>query len=430
MSKVIKVGLLGLGVVGSGVAKVLTEKSSRIASQVGVPLELVKIAEINREKHGAFGLKKELFTTDVEEVLSDPEIEIVIELIGGERPAYEYIREAIKSGKHVVTANKEVLAKHGYELFKLANNHNTWLRFEASVGGGIPIIAPFIRDLAANDIRAIHGIVNGTTNYILTRMGLDGLDFTVALKQAQKLGYAEASPSSDVEGKDAAYKLAILSTLAFGTEVKFDDVYYEGITRMKACDFKYASELGYAIKLLAIARAVNNELEVRVHPVFIPKDELLAKVDGVYNAVEVEGDLVGKLLFYGQGAGSSPTSSAVVSDVINIAQNISRGVVFTNHLPESNRYRIRPMPDVETRVYIRMSILDQYGVLAQISKVLGDNFISIASVIQKETDLSNKTAEIVIMTHPAKESAIQKAVMEMKKLKVVKEIGNIIRVKD
>lgn len=430
MSEIIKVGLLGLGVVGSGVARVLTEKSNRITSKVGVPLELVKIAEINREKHGAFGLVKELFTTDVEDVLSDPQIKIVIELIGGEQPAFEYISKAIKLGKHVVTANKEVLAKHGYELFRLANHHNVWLCFEASVGGGIPIIAPFLRDLAANDIRAIYGIVNGTTNYILTRMGLDGLDFALALKQAQKLGYAEANPSNDIEGRDAAYKLAILTTLAFGTEVKFDDVYYEGITRMKACDFKYASELGYAIKLLAIARAVDNEIEVRVHPVFISKDELLAKVDGVYNAVEVEGDLVGKLLFYGQGAGSSPTSSAVVSDVITIAQNISRGVVFTNHLPESKRYRIRPMPEVETRVYIRMSILDQYGVLAQISRVLGDNFISIASVIQKETDLSNKTAEIVIMTHPAKESAIQKAVAEMKKLKVVKEIGNIVRVKD
>ncbi|HJX03272.1 MAG TPA: homoserine dehydrogenase [Dehalococcoidia bacterium] len=426
----INVGLMGLGVIGSGVAGVLTQKSDKLAQEAGIPIFLRRVLEKDISRHGMYGLKREIFTTELDDIIDDPSIDIVIELIGGEEPAFDFIKKAICSGKHVVTANKEVLAKHGYELFALADKHNVELRFEASVGGGIPIISPLMHDFAANDIQAIHGIVNGTTNYILTRMGQEGIDFSAALKHAQKLGYAEADPGNDVEGKDAAYKLAILATLAFGTEVRVEDVYYEGISKLKACDFRYASELGYAIKLLAIARLIDNSIETRVHPVLISRDALLAKVDGVYNAIDIEGDLVGKIILYGQGAGSSPTSSAVVADVIKIAQDMRRGIVSLPKFSAGNRYQIRPMPEIETRFYIRISILDQYGVLAQISRVLGDNFISIASVIQKETDLSNKTAEIVIMTHPAKEAAVQKALRELKNLKVVKEVSNIIRVKD
>jgi homoserine dehydrogenase len=290
------------------------------------------------------------------------------------------------------------------------------------------LIAPFLQDLIANDILAIHAIVNGTTNYILTSMAQEGLDFSTALKQAQKLGYAEANPANDIDGLDAAYKLAILATIAFSTDVKPENIYHEGISKLKARDFRYARELGYAIKLLAIAKQSDQSIEVRVHPVFIPEDALLAKVNGVYNAIDVEGDLVGKVIFYGQGAGPSPTSSAVVADVINIAQSINRGVECIPKLPFGDTNTIKPMADIETRYYVRMTVFDQAGVLAQISRVLGDKSISIASVLQKESDPSTHTAEIVIMTHTAREKAVQEALKEMKNLKVVKEVSNFVRV--
>jgi homoserine dehydrogenase len=270
------------------------------------------------------GIERSIFTTQFEELVSHPEVDIVVELVGGEYPAFEYIREALAHGKHVVTANKEAMSKHWSELLTVARDHQVALRYEASVGGGIPLIAPFQEDLVANDISAIYAIVNGTTNYILTRMAKEGLDFSVALRKAQELGYAEADPAKDIEGVDAAYKLAILTTIAFGTEVKPENVYHEGISRLQARDFRYARELGYAIKLLAIAKRFGDSIEARVHPVFIPEDSLLAKVDGVYNAIHVEGDLVGKVIFHGEGAGPRATSSAVVSDIIKIAQNINR----------------------------------------------------------------------------------------------------------
>jgi homoserine dehydrogenase len=430
LKKNIGIGLLGIGTIGSGVARVLTEKSSKLKSETGTELVLRKILEKDVSKHGSAGISKKLFTSKFDSIVNDPDIDIVIELIGGEDPALKFIKECLVAGKSVVTANKEVLAKHGYELFKIAHKNSVDLRYEASVGGGIPLISPFLFDLVANDILAIHGIVNGTTNYILTRMAQDGLDFSVALKQAQKMGYAEANPSNDVEGTDAAYKLAIMATIAFGTEVTEERVYREGISRLKACDFKYARELGYAIKLLAIAKLSNGHIETRVHPVFIPEEALLAKVDGVFNAISVEGDLVGNVIFYGKGAGSQPTSSAVIGDVVNVARNILRGVKHYPVLPTTNHYKIEPMVNVETRYYIRMRTLDQSGVLAQISKVLGDNEISIASVIQKETDIAGRTAEIVIMTHPAKEEALQKALKLMKRLKVVKDVSNYVRVED
>jgi homoserine dehydrogenase len=424
----IGLGLMGLGVIGSGVVSVLANKTDRLTAESGYPLVLKKVLEKDKSKHGSMGLNKDLFTTDFEDILNNPEIDIVIELIGGENPAFDFIKRCIIAGKHIVTANKEVMAKHGYEILQLARDYKVDVRYEASVGGGIPIVSPFTNDLAVNDIKAILGIVNGTTNYILTRMAQEGLDFKIALQQAQKLGYAEANPENDIGGADAAYKLAILATIAFGTEVKINSVYYEGISKLEANDFRYSRELGYSIKLLAIAKQAEGFIEVRVHPVFIPEDALLAKVNGVFNAIEVEGDLVGKLIFYGRGAGASPTSSAVMSDVVNIANDIYRGVKSIPKITSVKKYVVKPMPEIETRGYIRMRILDQSGVLAQISKVLGDNQISIASVIQKETDLSSKTAEIVIMTHPFKEAAIQKALMDMRKLAAVKEINNYIRV--
>jgi homoserine dehydrogenase len=426
--KSIGIGLMGLGVIGSGVVKVLMGKSETLTREAGSKLVLKKVLEKDVAKHGSLGIERGIFTTQFNDLVGNPGIDIVVELIGGEQPAFEYIRQALTSGKHVVTANKEVMSKHWGELLAVARDHQVALRYEASVGGGIPLIAPFQEDLVANDLSAIYAIVNGTTNYILTRMAKEGLDFSVALKRAQELGYAEADPTKDIEGVDAAYKLAILATIAFGTEVKPENVYNEGISRLKARDFRYARELGYAIKLLAIAKRVEDSIEARVHPVFIPEDSLLAKVDGVYNAIRVEGDLVGKVIFYGEGAGPRATSSAVASDIIKIAQGINSGIISVPRASFASGRTVKPMADIETRYYMRMSVADQAGVLAQISKILGDHAISISSVIQKETDPSTQIAEIVIMTHPAREQSFQQALKETESLAIVKEVSNFVRV--
>ena len=424
----IGIGLIGLGVVGGGVARVLMGKADALTRQVGHRLTLRKVLVQSLSKHRDIDIEPSFLTAQPEEIIGRSDVDIVVEVMGGEHPAVEYIRQSLANGKRVVTANKEVMAKYGYELLALAQEHRVALHYEASVGGGIPLVAPFQRDLAANDISAIYAIVNGTTNYILTQMSQEGLDFSLALSQAQSLGYAEAEPSNDIDGLDVAYKLAILATLAFGTEVSPEDVYCEGISRLKDRDFRYARELGYTIKLLAIAKLAGDFIEVRVHPVFTPADSLLAGVDGVYNAVQVEGDLVGKVVFYGEGAGSLPTSSSVVADIIAVAQNIAEGVDNTPRLPPQRRLTIKPMSEIETRYYLRMGVVDNPGVLAQISKVLGDHFISISSVIQKEAEPSTGTAEIVIMTHPARERLVRQALEEAEHLSVVKEVGNFVRV--
>jgi len=428
----IGIGLMGFGIVGGQVAKVLTEKADVLAEQAGCPLVLrkIKVLPVDLDREQAHQMPAELFTTDDDEFFTESEIDIVVEAIGGENPAREYLKRAISSGKHVVTSNKEVIAKHGAELQALAQQHEVGLRYEASVGGGIPLIAPFKYDLVANEISGIYAIINGTTNYILTRMAREGIDFPSALKSAQELGYAEPNPENDIEGIDANYKLAILASLAFQTEVRPEDIYREGISRISSRDFRYAKELGFAIKLLAIAKQADNSIEVRVHPVFIPEDSLLAKVDGVYNGILVEGDLIGKVLFYGQGAGPLPTSSAVVADIVSSAQDISLGVGNRfKWKPESDK-RIKPMDEIETRYYLRMNCADRPGVLAQISKILGDHLISIASAIQKEADVTAQTAEIVLMTHPSPEKAMQKAIGKITQLEVVKEISNFIRVEN
>ena len=430
MKKAIGIGLLGLGVVGSGVAEVLATKADSLAEQTGLPLILKKVLVRNVKRRRSAKLSPALLTSHPEEVISHPEVNIVIEVIGGEHPATEHIKQALADGKHIVTANKEVIAKHGHQLFCLARKHGADLRYEASVGSGIPLVSVFRRDLAVNRILAIRGILNGTTNYILTQMADEGLDFAATLKQAQKLGYAEANPANDVGGTDAAYKLVILSNLAFRTKFTPQDVYCEGISNIAARDFLYAREFGYAIKLLAIAKRDDDKVEMRVHPVFVPHDSQLAKVDGVYNAVEVETDLAGKLVFYGEGAGALRASSAVMADVLAIAKNISRGV---NHVPElklNQRVTAKPMSDLRTRYYLRLNAPDRPGVLSQISKVLGDNSISISSVIQKESDLIGQTAIIVIMTYPASEKGMQKALKQLKELREVNEVSNFIRVEE
>lgn len=428
----IGIGLMGLGVVGGQVAKVLVDKADILAEQVGCPLVLrkIKVLAPDLTRPQARQMPSQLFTTDTEEFFSAPGIDIVVEAIGGENPALEYLKRAISGGKHVVTSNKEVIAKHGAELEALAQQHGVGLRYEASVGGGIPLIAPFKHDLVANEIKGIYAIINGTTNYILTRMAKEGIDFPSALKSAQKLGYAEANPENDIEGIDAHYKLAILASLAFQTQVLPEDIYREGISRLGSRDFRYAKELGFAIKLLAIAKQVDNSIEVRVHPVFIPEDTFLAKVDGVYNAILVEGDLVGKVLFFGEGAGALPTSSAVVADIVASAQKIAYGVPSKAKWKLETGKSIKPMAEIETRYYLRMNVADRPGVLAQIAKILGDHLISISSVIQQEVDSAAQTAEIVIMTHPAQEKAMQQALGEFSQLSVVKEINNFIRVEN
>ncbi len=428
----IGVGLMGLGVVAGAVARVLLDKAKVLAEQVDCPIVLrkVKVLEQDLTRPQALEMDSQLFTTDEDEIFAEPEIDIIVEAIGNENPALEYLKRAISSGKHVVTSNKEVIAKHGAELLALARQHKVGLRYEASVGGGIPLVAPFQYDLVANNISGIYAIINGTTNYILTRMAKDGMDFFLALNRAQQLGYAESNPENDIEGIDATYKLAILASLAFHSQVRPEDVYCEGISRLDSRDFQYARELGFAIKLLAIAKQNDNLIEARVHPVFIPEDSLLAKVDDVYNAILVEGDLVGKVLFIGEGAGALPSSSAIVADIVSAAQDIAFGAGSRVRWKLQPGKVIKPMSDIETRYYLRMNVADRSGVLAQISKVLGDHLISISSVLQKMVDSVSQTAEIVIMTHPAKEVAMQQALEEVTRLPVVNEISNFIRVEE
>lgn len=424
----IGIGLMGLGVVGTGVARVLLEKGEDLTAQVGCPLRLQKVLVRDIKKKRGINVDPSILTLDAADILRHPDVDIVVEVMGGENPAHAYITEALRSNKSVATANKEVMAKHGPELLALAQQHRVGIRYEASVGGGIPIIAPLQQDLAANAITSIRAIINGTTNYILTRMATEGLDFSVALKQAQELGYAEPDPTNDIEGIDAAYKLAVMATLAFRSVVRPADVSHEGISRLARRDFLYAKDLGYAIKLLAIAKEKDNVLEARVHPVFISEDSLMAKVNGVFNAIQIEGDLVGELVFYGRGAGAAPTSSAVVADVITLAKNLYSGRGNRPPFLPAQKKVIKDISQIETRYYVRMNVADRPGVLAKIATILGEHSISISAVIQEEADPLSQTAEIVIMTHPALEVAMQQASKELRTLDVVREINNIIRV--
>lgn len=428
--RVVGVGLMGLGVVGGGVARALLHPSRGGALKAGLPIILKKVLVRDLTKRRAIQVPEGLVTADPQDILCSPEVDVVVEVIGGECPALGYIQEALSRGKHVVTANKEVMAKHGPELIALAAANKVNLLFEASVGGGIPIIGPLMKDLLANDIRSIRAIINGTTNYVLTRMAKDGMDFEDALGEAQERGYAEADPSNDVEGTDAAYKLAVLATLAFHTRVHADDVYREGISRLRAQDFRYAHELGYAIKLLAIAKLDGDSVQVRVHPALVPEDHMLAKVDEVFNAVEVEGDLMGRVLFHGMGAGWEPTTSAVVGDVLEIARKLGSGVQPVPAPDVRNVLGIAPMVRLTARYYLRLNVADRPGVLAQIATILGDHDISIASVIQKDTDPVAQKAEIVVTTHPAREDAMQASLERMERLEVVREISNLVRMED
>ena len=430
MKQSIGIGLMGMGVVGGGVVDVLIDKEERLAKLVGAPLSLKRVLVRDVNKPRAVGLCDGMLTANADDILDNPDVDIVIEVMGGEQPALDYIMKSISLGKHVVTANKEVMAKHGAEILTHAREQGVQVLFEASVAGGTPIIAPLLRDLVTNDVISINGIINGTTNYILTKMAQEGQDFGVALAAAQELGYAESDPTNDVEGIDAAYKLAILSTLAFRARVSDADVYSEGITHLTAQDFRYASELGYAIKLLAIASKTDGAVHARVHPAMVRSDVMLAKVDGVLNAIEVQTDLAGRVLFHGRGAGDMPTTSAVLADVVNIARDVVSGAPPPPPPSLSDDVSISPISALETKYYMRLNVAERPGVFAQILKVLGDLDISIASAIQKETDDAARRAEIVLMTHRAKEASVQSALQAIGRLEVVNEIGSLIRVEE
>ena len=424
------IGLFGMGVVGGGVFRALQERSDTLSGQIGLPVRLTGVVVRDPDRDRGVELAPGLLTVDHMSVLNQADTDIVIELMGGAEPAHSLIRRTLEAKKSVVTANKEVMAKFGGPLIELAAQNGARLLYEAAVGGGIPLIATMKRGLAGTHTTAVHAIINGTTNYILTRMGQDGLDFSEALSQAQSLGFAEADPAKDVDGVDAAYKLAIVAALAFGSPITADQIFREGIGHLTANDFRYAQELGYTIKLLAIAREHNRQVEARVHPALIHEDVLLAKVSGVYNAIQLDGDLTGQVLLYGRGAGSEPTTSAVLSDVIEIATDLAQGRPFPMTPPFLPAAEVRPMEELEVRYYLRVRVADRVGVLGHIARVLGDWNISIASVIQKETDEAAQSAEIVIMTHIARESAVRSASGELRKLDVVREIGSIIRVEE
>jgi homoserine dehydrogenase len=403
--------------VGSGVVTVLRENGELIRRRLGVPLRLVKAADRDASRAAALGLSAGEFTVRAEEVIADPSIDVVIELIGGYDPAERYLVEAMSGGKSVVTANKALLATAGERLFEAAHRHGVDLAFEASVGGGIPIICALREGLAANRIDAIYGIINGTSNYILTKMTEAGTSFADALAQAQRAGYAEADPTFDVEGIDSAHKLAILATLAFGTPIELKEIYTEGIRGLDPSDIAYARELGYRVKLLAIAKLAADALELRVHPTMVPAGALLAEVEGVDNAIFVTGNAVGETLFYGKGAGQLPTASAVVGDLIEIGRNLLAGTVGrvapTGYRPgERQPLRLRPMAQIESLYYLRFLAYDRPGVLSKIAGVLGRHEISIASVIQKSRALG-AAVPLIMMTHRARERQVRQALAEI-----------------
>ena len=431
----VTVGLAGFGTVGTGVAKVLLRNAEVIARRVGIPVDLVRIVDLDVTTDRGMTLPDGLLTSDLNSVLNDPSIDMIIELIGGYDAAKRLILDAMAKGKHVVTANKALLAVHGEDVFEAASRAGVDLGFEASVGGGIPIIRSLTEGLAANNLSSIVGIMNGTSNYILTRMTQEKQEFREALAQAQAAGYAEADPTFDVEGVDSAHKLAILVNLAYGTPVNFKEVYTEGITTLTPLDINYALEFGMTVKLLGIAKFRDGEVEVRVHPTMIPQTSTLARVDGVYNAIHLVGDVVGDIVLYGQGAGSLPTASAVVSDVIAIARNLNKKapgrVPPTSFQPDRRiPLRIRPIDELTSRYYLRFMVPDRPGVLSQISGVLGSHEISIASVLQRERQ-KDQTVPVVIMTHRASERSIQTALRDINRMaSIISEPTTLVRVED
>lgn len=432
--KEIRVGLIGFGTVGTGLVRVLAENQDQIRRRAGIPIRIARIADLDVTTDRGVKVDPSILTTDAKPILSDPGIDVVVELIGGYEPAKSFILEAIRNKKHVVTANKALLAKAGEEILSEAVRHGVGIGYEASVGGAIPIIRSLREGFPANRILSIYGIVNGTANYILSRMTHEGIEFAAVLKEAQKQGYAEADPSFDVQGIDSAHKIAILAMVAFGTKVEFDQVYTEGITQIAPLDIRFAQEFGYRIKLLAVAKAVNGRIDIRVHPTMIRADNPIAKVEGVLNAIEVIGDMAGENMLIGRGAGALPTASAVAGDLIEIGRNVMAGAVGRvspfSFLPEERRtIPVRPIEELVSRYYLRFHLLDKPGVLSKISGVLGDHSISIESVIQKGRK-ENEPVPVVIMTHATQEKNLMEAIRKVDRLETVTDKTVILRVDD
>jgi homoserine dehydrogenase len=428
----INVGIIGFGTVGSGTVQILLENRDLITSRVGSEIVIKKIADLDLDRDRGIALAPGLLTKDAMEIIEDPQIDIVVELIGGLRQAKDYILLSLERGKHVVTANKALLAEHGKEIYRAAEKHGVSLAFEASVGGGIPVIRTLREGLSANRIRTIMGILNGTSNYILTRMSQKELPYDQAVQEAIQLGYAEDPPTLDVDGTDAAHKLAILISLTFGVPVPFQSIYREGIDHLTPDDLRFASEFGYCIKLLAVARKAGDRVEARVHPTMIPLDHIMANVGGVYNAIYLEGDFVGPNLYYGYGAGKKATGSAVVSDLVALARQIRCGVKslmppLAHVRPERSEISIQPIEELHSSYYFRFSAVDRPGVLSKISGVLGANDISIYSVIQKGREVDG-SVPVVMLTHEAKERSVRRALAQVELLDVLTDKTITIRV--
>jgi len=417
----VKLGLLGLGTIGSGVLKVLRLNAGMIKRREGLDIDVCRVLVRDKSKKRAVEIDPSVLTTDAQVILNDPEIDLVAEFMGGEEPAFTYIREALKKGKSVVTANKEVIAKHGDVLEREAEKSGAGLYFEASVAGGIPIIKTIKRSLQANHILKFMGIINGTTNYILTRMSEEGSGFNTVLKEAQRLGYAEPDPTADIEGLDAKFKLSILSTICFRNQVPLENVFCEGITKVTAEDITYAQQLGYGIKLLAIGKKNGNRIEARVHPTFIPLSHPLCAVRDAYNAIFLEGDAVGNLMFYGRGAGDLPTASAVVSDIITACQNQGG----YHHRTGMDKEDVVFEQNWVSRYYVRMLVYDRPGVLGEIAGLFGKHGVSLESVIQKNR---GDDASLIFITHEAHEQSMVRALEDMKGCAAISSIESMIRV--
>jgi len=422
MQNKVYIGIIGLGVVGSSVVKVLRKNAGSISQKTGVDIIIKKASDVLNKR----SIAGAAYTKNASEILNDPEISIVIECVGGIDPAKKYVLSAINKGKHVVTSNKELLAKYGKEIFEAAKENNVYVMYEASVCGGIPIIKAIRESLAANRIKEVSGIVNGTTNYILTKMTNNGMSLKEALTQAQKKGFAEANPKMDLDGSDAVYKAAILAYTSGGSFVNIKDIYKEGILKIAPEDIEYAKEIGYVIKLLAIIKMLDGEIEVRVHPTLLEASHPLAKVSDNYNAVFVKTDAMGEGMFYGEGAGGLPTASAVLADVVEIAKAISGCCDGEPYYPSEKKLKVRNINDIRSRYYIRLEAPDRSGVLAGISGVFSKKKISIQEVVQRES--KGKNAQIVIILHENKEKDVQDALSAISKLPVVKRICSVIRV--
>ena len=428
----VNVGLIGFGTVGTGMVEILINNRQLIQDRAGAEIVLKKIADLDINSDRGVKIDPAVLTTDAMEIVNDPEIDVVVELIGGCGQAMEYVLMAMERGKHVVTANKALIAEHGKQLFETAEQHNVDIAFEASVAGGIPIIRAVREGLSANRIKAVLAILNGTSNYILTRMTEEGLSFSEALSIAKRLGYAEADPTLDIDGSDAAHKLAIIISLAFGRPFNYEDIYKEGIDSVCPEDIGFAGEFGYCLKLLAIAREADGRIEARVHPAFVPMDHILANVNEAYNAIYIEGDFAGPTLFYGLGAGRRPTGSAVISDLLDIARNQIKGITrrvspLSFACSPEKELSLKPMDQVITEHYFRFFAVDRPGVLSKISGILGQNNISIASVIQKGRE-THGSVPVVMLTHEAKEIDVRKSLALIDKLDVVTEKTVLFRV--